>query len=459
MMQWIYTCLAKNVKWKPYSISGKTAENGTSAEEVNHYASLSGRCRIQIKTDEKKQEILGFGGAFTDTSAMALQSMPAQVQDEVIRACFDPVNGLAYNMGRIPIGSADFSTIEYDTDGKNAAEKADISQDKKGIIPMIQRCCSQSREQILLYALPWSPPARMKTNGTMRNGGKLKKECYADMAKYLVDFIEAYEKEGIRLWGIAPQNEPVETQKWPSCIYSGEEERTFLKNYLIPELDQRGYSDKKILFWDCNKDLLLERTREMMEDQAVQNRVFGAAFHWYSGEYYDQLDQVHKEYPKLKLLATEACVVMPGNLSTVEIGESYAHGMIGDLNHWSSMWMDWNLFLNENSGPAIVYNPCAAPIILDSRTGSAWYMSSYFYIGHFSRYIRRGAHALNSHINAENPGLEACAFMNSDGSIVCVLLNKTDQKTQVSLTVDDDQDIVLWMDPHSIGTYICQQNK
>lgn len=422
-----------------------------------------GQTILRVYPQEARQEILGFGGAFTDTAAMALLHMKKELQDTAVRAYFDPETGLAYNMGRVPVGCCDFSSVSYshaEVTGDTELSFYSIDQDKKGIIPLIRSAkkvmeTDRGENGLLLYALPWSPPGWMKTNGQMNWGGRLLPEYYETMASYLIKFIRAYEKEGITLWGIAAQNEPVEIQRWASCEYSGEEERNFLKNYLIPALEEAGYRDTKILCWECNKDFMRERAEEILSDRELAVKIFGVAFHWYSGDFFEELERTHQKFPEVRLLATECCVVMPENLQEWTVGERYAHDMIGDFNNWTCAWMDWNLFLDQDSGPQIAGNPCAAPIILDEEKQEIVYMPSYYYVGHFSRYIKRGARNLKTATDkkAAEKGLECCAFCNPDGEITVIVMNASDEEIGGCVQVGETA-IDVKLGPHSIGTLL-----
>lgn len=411
---------------------------------------------ICIRPQEQYQEILGFGGAFTDTAAAALSAMQPSLQEEAVRAYFDPVCGLGYNMGRIPIGGCDFSRAPYshaEVPGDTELICHSIDMDRRGIIPLIRHAGTYMSEELLLYALPWSPPGWMKDSGDMNWGGRLLPQYYPVMADYIIKFIQKYEDEGIPIWGVAAQNEPIEIQRWPSCEYTGTEEQLFLRDYLIPALEKSGFKDKKILFWDCNKDFLAKRAEEVLSDITLREKVFGAAFHWYSGDYFEELDLVHSRFPKTKLLATESCVVMPASLDDWSAGERYAHGIIGDFNHWTCAWMDWNLFLNQESGPGIADNPCAAPIILDDQQQTLTRMSSYYYIGHFSRYIKRGAIRLGI---AGSPNLEYCAFLNPDQTIAVVVMNTHDTPFCTDICIGTHR-IRTELQAHSIETILISE--
>ena len=412
-----------------------------------------GGIRIELRPDERDQTVLGFGGAFTDTSAAALLQMDESLREEILKRYFDPVEGLGYNAGRVPIGACDFTRELYsfdDHENDTELEKFSVERDQKGIIPLIKaaREYMAVEEELYLYALPWSPPAWMKTNRDMLHGGHLEKKYYQQMASYIGKFVDAYQKNGISIRAVTSQNEPNEVQKWPSCEYSNEEEAEFLKS-LIPEMKRRGV---RILCWDSNKDLMRQRAEYLMRDPKICHDIDGVAFHWYSGGFYEELEKLHHKFPKLALCATECCVVMPEHMDEWSIGERYAHDMIQDFNHGTSLWLDWNLYLDEKSGPKFVENPCAAPIILDRDRQQAVCMSSYYYIGHLSRYIQRGAVRIGTAGNEES-NIDVCSFENPDRTYCTVLMNREETKKSVSLCLGEEQ-LMLELLPHSIVTVL-----
>ena len=289
----------------------------------------------------------------------------------------------------------------------------------------------------------------MKTNGEMNHGGKLKKEYYELWSEYYVKFIEAYRNEGIDVYGITVQNEPNATQRWDSCIYTAEEERDFVKNHLGEKMKS---INAKIMFWDHNKERVIKRANVMLSDSESRKYVDGIAIHWYTGDHFEQLEMFHKLYPDMDIVFSEGCYeYCKGSADTVKIGEKYAHDMIGNFNNYCNTFCDWNLILNEEGGPNHVGNFCDAPIMADTKTDTVYIHDSYYYIGHFSKYVKVGAKRIGS--SKCNDGIELVSFKNPDGSIVSVVLNRTEDEQKISFSLEGTLvDTVI--EPRSIATYI-----
>jgi len=152
----------------------------------------------------------------------------------------------------------------------------------------------------------------MKDNKNMLYGGSLLKEYYPAWAMYYTKFIKAYEAEGMPIWGITIQNEPMATQRWESCIYTAGQERDFLKNHLGPTMAREGLGDKKIVVWDHNRDLINHRANTIFDDPEASKYAWGIGFHWYEtwtggDAMYSSLGQLQASYPDKKLLFTEGC--------------------------------------------------------------------------------------------------------------------------------------------------------
>ncbi|MFS8086482.1 MAG: glycoside hydrolase family 30 protein, partial [Acidobacteriota bacterium] len=261
------------------------------------------------------QTILGIGGALTDASAETFAKLPKAKQQEILTAYFDAKEGIGYTLARTNIHSCDFSSGSYTyvSEGDSDLKSFSVDHDKQFRIPFIKQALNTAGGKLAIFASPWSPPAFMKTNHDMLHGGKLKPEFYQSWANYFTKFIKAYQQEGIPIWGLTIQNEPMATQKWESCIYSAEEERDFLKNYLGPTMKKAGLADKKIIVWDHNRDLIYQRVSTILNDPKAAQFVWGIGYHWYepwSGgdPMYDNVKLVREAFPGKNLIFTEGCV-------------------------------------------------------------------------------------------------------------------------------------------------------
>ena len=184
----------------------------------------------------------------------------------------------------------------------------------------------------------------------------------------------------------------------------------------------------KIMIWDHNRDWMVHRAKEIYCDPEAAKYIWGLGFHWYCGNHFENVRIVHDAFPDKKLLFTEGCVLPfnPEKIDGWEWGEQYAKSMITDLNNGSAGWCDWNLLLDEHGGPNHVSTFCFAPIIADTRRDRLHYMNSYYYIGHFSKFIRPGAKRIVSSTSCDD--LHCTAFMNDDGSIAVIVLNVTENE-------------------------------
>jgi glucosylceramidase len=325
-------------------------------------------------------------------------------------------------------------------------------------VPFIKKAISAAGGNLTMFVSPWSPPAYMKSNNDMLHGGKLKPEFYQSWADYYVKFIKAYEKAGIPVWGMTIQNEPMATQRWESCIYTADDERDFLKNYLGPTVEKAGMGEKKIIVWDHNRDLMVQRANVIFSDQEASKYAWGMGFHWYESwsggdKMFDNVKLVHDAYPDKNLMFTEGCPESfnPGMYSYWGLGEAYGRSMINDFNNGTVGWTDWNVLLDETGGPNHVQNFCFAPVHADTKSGQLIYTNSFYYIGHFSKFIRPGAKRILS--AASRSQLLTTAFINEDGKVVVIVMNQSKLKVTYNLCIGSNAAEVKIM-PHSIQSLV-----
>lgn len=431
----------------------KTIKGKLPMQEYDNYTVLDDdggeKFLVCIFPDIEYQEIKGFGGAFTEAASTTLDKLSKENREKIMKLYFDKEEGIGYNIGRVHINSCDFSLGNYTCVEENdkTLSTFNIERDKSSVIPMIKEAMKYGK--ISVFASPWSPPPYMKTNGEMNHGGKLKKVYYELWSEYYVKFIEAYRSEGVDVYGITVQNEPKATQRWDSCIYTAEEERDFVKNHLGEKMKKIG---AQIMFWDHNKERVISRAKVMLEDKESAKYINGIAMHWYSGDHFEQLEMFHMLYPDMDIVFSEGCYeYSKGSADTVKIGEKYAHDMIGNFNNYCNTFCDWNLILNEEGGPNHVSNFCDAPIMADTKTDTVYIHDSYYYIGHFSKYVKPGAKRIGS--SKCNDSFETVSFKNPDGKIVSVVLNRTEEEKKFRFSLEGKL-IDTVIEPHSVATYI-----
>lgn len=410
-----------------------------------------------IQIDEKKlyQKFNGFGGAFTEAAADTFYKLGKSNRNRILKAYFDESYGLGYRICRTHINSCDFSLGNYSYDDKeNDVQLKDFSidRDKQKLIPFIKEAMSINPD-LKLFASPWSAPAWMKDNNDMNNGGKIIPQFRKTWAEYYAKYIKAYAKEGIKISAITVQNEPEAKQVWDSCLYTDKEERDFVRDYLGPVLSKEGLSNVKIIVWDHNRDHVYERAKTILSDKECAKYVWGVGFHWYSGDQFYNLSKTHNEFPDKTLVFTEGCQEGGVKLGSWDLGERYAHNIIGDLNNWTVSWTDWNMVLNKVGGPNHVGNLCDAPIIADTEEDELHFQSSYYYIGHFSRFIKNGAVRIGCEVR--NDDLEATAFLNTDGKIAVPVLNRTDNDIEFEIRIKNKSARIKSLG-HSIMTLILE---
>jgi glucosylceramidase len=415
---------------------------------------------ILVNTSRQHQTLVGIGAALTDAAAETFYKLDEDQQKLFMEAYYSRDNGIGYSLARTIIHSCDFSSGSYTyvEEGDADLKTFNIDHDREYRLPFTKLAIAAAGGKLRTYASPWSPPAFMKTNGNMLEGGKLKPEFAQAWANYYGKFIKAYESEGIPIWGLSIQNEPMATQRWESCIYTAEEERDFLKNFLGPTLEREGLGDKKIIVWDHNRDLLFERANVILSDPEANKYVWGTGFHWYEDwkdgvPMFKNVAQVNDAFPDKKLIFTEGCNERfdMERIGDPKLSERYGKSMINDFNNGTVAWTDWNILLDENGGPNHVGNFCFAPVHGNTKTGKLIFTNSYYYIGHFSKFIRPGAKRLSTGTTSNQ--LSATSFMNEDGSIAIVAMNDGDKPLDYFLTVDG-KTAKLSMPEHSIQTII-----
>ncbi len=439
---------------------------------------------ITIDTSRHYQEILGFGGAFTESSAHLLQHMDASQQQEIIQAYFGE-EGARYTLCRTHINSCDFSLGHYSyapVEGDTLLSHFDIAPDRDDIIPMIKKAYEASEGGFRIIASPWTAPPWMKDNNAWE-GGRLLPRYYETWALYFSKYLTAYEQEGIDIWGVTVENEPLGNDAhWESMHFTPVEMAAFVKNHLAPRL-RRDSHKVKVLVFDQNKGEELQEWAEvLLADSALLPHIYGTAVHWYAGTvdwFPESLQKTHALAPGKHIVHTEACVdseiphwrddgwywsreatdwgyewAAPENKfrhpKYVPVYR-YARDIIGGLNNWVEGWIDWNMVLDQHGGPNWAENWCAAPVIVDTTKKEVYYTPLYYTMNHFSRYIRPGAVIVST--ASDESELMLVAAKNPDHSVCVVVLNTTSQAQSRTLMMGN-REYKFKIDPRAIQTIL-----
>lgn len=376
---------------------------------------------IKVESGEEFQEILGFGGAFTDASCYLLNGMGAVPRRQLLEELFGS-RGLGLSLGRTCIGASDYSRTAYSFDESlqpdPELQKFSIEHDRAYILPILREALITNPD-LFLFSAPWSPPAWMKSSGSLR-GGCMRKEYLHSYAQYFLKFLTAYKAEGVNIKAVTTQNEVDTDQdgRMPACLWGQEYEIAFIKEFLGPAL-QDASLDTKIWLLDHNYNLW-GRVLDQLSDPGVFRYVDGVAWHGYVGSP-DAMTRVHDAFPAKGAYWTEG----GPDISDPDYATDWAKwsgSFAGILKNWARCIVAWNLVLDENGGPNIGPFSCGGLVTLNAASRQITRSGMYWALAHYAKTVQRGARVIGSH--GDLPGVDHVAFANPDGSYVLVLTNQ-----------------------------------
>lgn len=462
----------------------ETSQTGRKLERIYEPAPSEHDLEVTIDPETEFQTITGIGGSFTEASAYNLSQLSREKRAEVMEAYFGD-SGARYSLTRTHINSCDFSRTNYSyapVPDDVALEHFSIEEDRDDLIPMIKDAMALSSEGFKIIATPWTAPPWMKDNNGWK-GGKLKPEMYPVWAQFFSKYLNAYEAEGIPVWAVTVENEPLgNDSNWESMHFSPEEMNRFVKEHLGPQFRSAGQKTK-ILGYDQNRDeAMFAWVDAMYSDPETASFYDGMAVHWYASTFEvfpDALQYAKKAAPGNHLIQSEACIdaqvprwnddnwywskeakdwgwdwapadkkhLHPQYVPVFR----YANDIIGCLNNEVDGWVDWNMVLNTQGGPNWAKNWCIAPVIVNPETDEVYYTPLYYTIAQFSRFIRPGAIRVAHSGTSEN--LKLTAVKNPDGSIVAVLLNTGSTPVKLSLKMGKTP-VFTTVNPSSVQTVV-----
>jgi glucosylceramidase len=421
---------------------------------------------IHLDPGKRHQEMLGFGGAFTDASCYLFQQMSPDARHSLLSELYGPT-GLQLSVGRTCIGSSDYSTMMYNYDESPDPDPElklfSIDHDNAWLLPTLREA-REINPDLFLFSCVWSPPGWMKTGGSML-GGSMRKHWFAPLAQYFVKFLQAYSAAGVKVQAVTVNNE-VDTDQdghFPATLWGQEYEMDFVKDHLGPALEQASL-DTKIWILDHNYNLW-GRAVDELSDPAVSKYVDGVAWHSYAGTP-DAMSRVHDMFPQKHMYFTEGGPTRP-SFADVEHHRANFLQYGTDWSRWSSAYTDmlrnwarciclWNLLLDENGRPDITIPPRPfhrdGLVCMDSKSQQITRSGAYYAFPHYSKAIQRGAHVFAS--TGELPGIAHVAAENADGSRVLVITNNDSALEQRVRCTLASHTLNVVLPPDSITSFV-----
>jgi glucosylceramidase len=382
-------------------------------------AASNARDTVVLDPAKKFQEVLGFGGAFTDAACYSFNRLDPAAREKVFHELFHP-SEMGLSVCRTCIGSSDYSTKLYSYDDGDADPDLthfSIEHDRAYILPMLREA-RKANPDLFLFSSPWSPPGWMKSNHSML-GGNMQRHYMPAYANYFVKFLQGYEAEGVPVQAVTVQNEVDTDQdgRMPACVWPQEYEADFVRTQLGPAFERSGVKTK-IWLIDHNYNLW-GRAMGELETPDVRRYSNAIAWHGYVGKP-EWIERVHIAYPDVEMYWTEGGPDYT-DPNYANDWATWSTTFTGILRNWCRCITAWNLALDEKGRPNIGPFPCGGVLTINSTSQEVSYSGQYWAFAHYSRFIRRGARRIDSRSLA--PDLDHVAFENPGGQRVLILTN------------------------------------
>ncbi|KAJ8963243.1 hypothetical protein NQ318_018709 [Aromia moschata] len=449
---------------------------------------------VNVDASTTYQSIIGFGGAFTDSTGININSLPSAAQDNLMNSYFSE-SGNQYSLCRVPVGGTDFSTRAYsydDYENDTTLEYFSLADDDLQYkIPYIQKAKELTGDTLKLFSSVWTAPPWMKSNNDWAGIGWLKSEYYQLWADYMMRFFDEYENHNVSFWGMTP---PERTRRrflssvlqqdqcygmgaddnGKAILYFGAARLRKGQNRMInkwigenlgPTLRSSKHKDIKLIIHDDNR-VLFENVRLMLSKPTTLSYTDGVAFHWYTDMLTPPsttgLDEIQEYREDLFVLATEACagflnavgLEQPVEKGSWNRGALYADSIMQNLKYGASGWVDWNLALDENGAPTYIDNFVDSPILVNATLQEFYKQPMFYVMGHFSKFLRPGSVRIETTISGTQDNLQALAFLRPDDLIALVIYNSGTSDVNVQVQQSDENAAVIEIEAKSINTVL-----
>jgi glucosylceramidase len=429
----------QTVAWQCSTANAPWIDKG--ALPTTHWSGDQGTF-IDIKGSQKLQKITGWGGCFNEKGWKAMMVLSPQERTGIMKALFDQNTGLKLNLCRTPIGSSDFGISSYSLDETKddySMSHFSIARDKEMLIPYIKAAMAIN-PKLKLWGVPWSPPSWMKDNGSLIGGSiKTDDQTMDALALYFEKYVQAYQAEKLGLTIVMPQNEPTIQNNYPTCHWTGEQLRDFVKNHLGPKFAKDTvHCDIWLGTFQNSDDSYVNPT---LNDPQAMSFIKGFAFQW-GGT--GSCNTIHVAHPEMPLMQSET------PCGHGENDWNYGQGqfdVIKDyMNAGVNSYMLWNMVLDETGMSTGGWKQCS-PVVVDQTTKKITYTPQYYFFKHFAYYVKPGAY----HIPSNGNFGDVVAYVNPDGETVLELRNANGEIT-ISINFNGEG-IKVTIPAHSMNTF------
>lgn len=405
-----------------------------------------GGATFQINDAVSFQKIDGFGASIMEAGIITLNTLPPEKQEEVLRALFDPRDGAGYTAMKTPLAGTDFQSagpwFTYDdTPGDVELKNFSVERDfgPNGVGTYILR--ARKYGNFALQAPMDYPPDWMLFD--VNKNQDIQPKYYPVLAKYFMRYLEEYEKRGIVVDYLSLFNEP--EQVYTKIKYP--EIKVLLRDHVGPALQHSGLKTKLMMSEAPERKVAYERYPVVLDDPAARKFVSVVAYHGYDFKDFDKIARLEKKYPDLKFWMDELCYAYeagyPKNkklpIYDFDDGDVWGNIIFNDLEAGTSAWLYWNAILDETGGPWAISPVHGNPdpnvqhpvVIINKTTHEITYTGTYYYLAHFSRFVRPGATRLQT--TGKAAGVRVMAFQTAEGGFVAQVLNSLNKESAVNL--------------------------
>ena len=412
-----------------------------------HFVEKAARPEPGFRVDDATtyQKIDGFGASFLEAGPICLQSLDDSAQEAVLRAVFNAHQGAGFSAMKTVIGATDFQSAgpyyTYDDmPGDLKLLHFSIARDLQpaGLIPYIKR--ARQHGSFVLQAPMDYPPDWMLFD--VQKNQDVNPRALPALARYYLYYLRNYKKHGISIEYLSPFNEPGIYTKIPA-----EKIRDLIRNYVGPLFTKEGVETKIQVCDFANRDDAAKNLPTILDDPAARKYVRSISYHGYEFRDHDKIAALHERYPDLPFWMTEVDHSygtdtprsQPLPRYDYEDGDFWGAQIFSDLEAGASAWIYWNLILDEKGGPYLLSeehrdgadNFQHPVIIVNRRTKEVTYTALYYYLAHFSKFVRPGAYRIRT--EGAVAGVRCIVFKTPAGGMVAEVLNSQPRQVKTEL--------------------------